>query len=84
MSVNPKAPLRADHRFLKKVLAISLGGKVEHVPAELDRISQVFQKAGGRWSRLFQGSPRDFHLLRKVVKVAYDKGYLTKKYKWGA
>ena len=84
MSMNPKTPLRADHRFLKKMLTVILGGKVEHRPKELDLLSDVFKKAGGKWSRIFLGSPSDFELLSKVAKIAHKKGYLTKKHKWGA
>ena len=74
---------RADYRMIKKIMQMSLDGKVEHVPAEYERILRVFSKAGGSWQRLFQGgSPKDMALLKLVIKVAYKKGFLTKKHKW--
>lgn len=74
---------RADYRMIKKIMQMSLDGKVEHVPAEYDRITRVFAKAGGSWERLFNGgSPSDLSLLKQVIKVAYKKGFLTKKYQW--
>ena len=77
-------PNRADYRLIKKIMSASLGGKVEYVPAEFDRITVVFAKAGGSWQRLFQGgSPQDLSLLKEIIKVAFKKGYVTKKYQWG-
>jgi hypothetical protein len=83
-SVDPKFPLRADHRYLKKLLSTTLEGKIEHVPAEYNMISRVFQKAGGSWERLFHGSPQDVDLLKRVIKHCFDTERLTKKQKWGA
>ena len=80
---NPKAPLRADHRFIKRLIGVVLEGKVEQVPEEYDRVARVFRKAGGSWQRLFRGSPEEINRLKKVLDVAYDKGYMTKKHKWG-
>jgi len=79
---DPKIPVRSDHRFIKKVISTILEGKVVEIPSELSRISRVFSKAGGSWERLFQGSPKDIDLLKKVVKLAFKKGYLTKQEKW--
>jgi len=84
MAIDPKSPLRANHRFLKKMLSVVLEGKVEHVPEEYDLISRIFKQAGGAWSRIFNGSPRDFELLKTVAVTAFKKGYLTKKHQWGA
>lgn len=72
-------PVRADHRFLQKLLGITLAGKVESTPDELDRISRVFIRLGGSWYRLFRGSTCDVDLIKKVVKNAYKAGLLTKK-----
>lgn len=85
MSVpNPQSPVRADHRFIKKVMSAILGGKVESVPAEYDLIGRVFAQAGGSWQRVFSGgSPRDIALLKQVIRRAEKKGMLTKKYDWG-
>jgi len=80
---DPRRPLRADHRYIQKLLSVVLGGKVEDVPEEYDRISKVFVKAGGSWAGIFHGSPLHVQKLKKVIKIAYDKGHLTKKYQWG-
>lgn len=84
MSLTPKSPLRADHRFLQRFISVVLGGKVENIPEEFSRVSQVFVKAGGSWKGIFLGSPKDMDLLRRILKVAQEKGYLTKKHTWGA
>ena len=81
-TLDPRIPVRADHRFIRKYLASLLGGKVEFVPSEFDLISIVFQKAGGSWKRLFGGSPQDVIKLKNVIETAYKKGYMTKKRKW--
>lgn len=80
--MDPKAPVRADHRFIKKLLSTSLEGKVAEIPREFSRISRVFSKAGGSWKRVFGGSVRDVDLLRKIIKLSYKRGLLTKKGKW--
>ncbi len=84
MSADPKNPVRADHRFIQKYIGVVLGGKVEEVPAEFNLVSKVFVKAGGSWQRIFAGSPEDVELLKQVLKVAFKKGYLTKKMHWEA
>lgn len=83
MEVDPRSPIRADHRFIKKLTASTLEGKVEYVPEEFSLISRVFVQAGGSWQRIFSGSPADIRKLKKVLKAAYKKGLMTKKYKWG-
>jgi len=83
MDIDPRFPLRADHRFIKKLVVSTLEGKVEYVPEEFDRISEVFVKAGGSWQRVFMGSPSDIWKLKEVLKVAFKKGFMTKKHKWG-
>ena len=82
-STNPKSPVRFDHRLIKKVLSTMDKVKVVAIPSEFSRVSRVFCKAGGSWERLQQGSQEEVELLRRVIKVAYDKGYLTRKEKWG-
>lgn len=81
---DPRKPLRADHRLIKKLCASLLGGKVEAVPEEFNQIASAFRRYGGSWVRLFQGSPKDMDKLKKVIKAAYKKGILTKHYTWGA
>ena len=80
--ISPREPVRADHRFLKKIIDGSFGKEIEQVPEEFDKISRWFSKAGGSWERIFLGSPKDISLLKKVVKVAIDKNMLTKKQSW--
>lgn len=81
-TLDPQTPVRADHRFIKTVMSSLLSGKVEHVPEEYELISSIFQKAGGSWAKLFQGSPTDIDLLKRVVKRAHKLGKLTPKSNW--
>lgn len=48
------------------------------VPKEFDLVSKVFRRAGGSWERLYKGSVRDVDLLRRIIKVAIKKRYLTR------
>lgn len=79
---NPRSPLRADYRYLQTLMQSILGGKVEQVPEEFDMISRVFKKAGGSWRRVFGGSPGDIDLLKRLLRRAFEKGYLTRKFQW--
>lgn len=81
-TITPKWPTRADHRFLMKMIKLTLDGKVVPVPSEFNRVSRVFSRAGGSWERLFLGSPEDVTLLKTVLKVAFKFGYLTKQESW--
>lgn len=81
-TMDPKVPIKADHRFIQKVISITLRGKVEYRPSEFDRISRVFYRMGGSWERLFNGSPEDISRLKKIIKLAYKGGFLTKKEPW--
>lgn len=79
-----RIPLRSDHRFLKKVVTVVLGGKVESRPSEFTMLSQAFRQLGGSWERIFKGSPQDIHLLKRIIKRAYKLDLLTKKESWKA
>jgi hypothetical protein len=81
-ALTPEWPTRADHRFILKMVKLTLDGKIVLVPNEFSRVSRVFSKAGGSWERVFHGSPDDVTLLKTVLKVAYKHGYLTKQQKW--
>ena len=81
-TLTPQWPVRADHRFLMKLVKLSLDGKVVPQPEEFERVSRVFSKAGGSWERVFNGSPEDVALLKTVLKTAYKHGYLTKAGDW--
>lgn len=79
--MSPIEPSRADHRFIKKVME-STFEDAAHVPEEFDLVVRVFKKAGGSWKRIFLGSVADITLLKKIIKVALNKGRVTKKPKW--
>lgn len=82
-SLKPSSPSRADHRMIHKMVSLTVGGKVEFLPSEFDRVARVFSLMGGSWERLFRGgSPTDTNLLKKVIKAAFKHGFLTKKEKW--
>tara|TARA_B100001057_G_scaffold471280_1_gene533447 strand:+ start:16 stop:294 length:279 start_codon:yes stop_codon:yes gene_type:complete len=70
-------PLRADYRILKNFYGKYCPDAV-HIKAEYDKISQVFQKAGGSWKGFFCGAYEHIVLLKQVVKTAYKKGHITK------
>ena len=75
-------PLKASHRFIRKLLEVGHGGKVTHFPKEYEFVSSIFRKAGGSWERVFQGSPDDVCLLKKVLKMAVQKKYITPAAQW--
>ncbi len=80
--LSPKKPVRADHRFIKKLLGVMMEGDVEHIPSELSEVSRVFLGYGGSWERVFQGSIDDIVKLKKVITYAFEKGHLTKTEDW--
>jgi hypothetical protein len=82
MRVTPKAPMRADHRFLQNLTKSILGGKVEPTPKDFDLIDRAFKKGGGSWMRIFRGSIQDIEFIKKLLKLAHKKGLLTKKSSW--
>lgn len=78
-------PMRADHRFMQSVITSSFAGLgVDPTPSDLDRVGQVFQKAGGRWEQVFLGNVAAVNLLKKTLKVAIQRGHVTKSPDWGA
>lgn len=79
---DPRVPVRADHRYIRKMISVNLDGKVMEIPSEFSKISRVFSKAGGSWERIYNGSVKDIELLRKILKVAYKRGFLTPLEKW--
>jgi hypothetical protein len=44
-----------------------------------DRVVKVFDKAGGSWVGLFQGSSDDLMLLKKILKIGIKQGVIPKK-----
>lgn len=82
-AIMPSDPSRADHRFIKYVIETFF--KKKNVLADPDsfaKVTNVFSLMGGSWERLFKGSARDIDLLKKCVKVAIEKGVLSKAPKW--
>lgn len=80
--LDPLKPSRADYRLIRKILDSSFSGKVLHTERGYDLIVRVFQRAGGSWEKLFLGSSNDISLLKKILKVAFKKGYLPKAPDW--
>jgi len=80
---DPKSPVRADHRFIKKLVSSVLGGKVEIRPEECDQASRIFSTLGGSWERIFKGSTSDIHILKDVLKTMKKEGKLTDTPNWG-
>ena len=78
--IMPDDPTRADHRYIQYQVKNFMNKKpVLEDPDEYKHVSDVFQKAGGSWERLFKGSVRDVVLLRRILKLAIKKGFLSKK-----
>lgn len=81
-SLTPHSPLRADTRYILKLIKVGFKSKADPRPSEVRRVSRVFSKAGGSWGRVFEGSIEDIALLKRIIKVAIKKGYMTKREKW--
>ena len=82
MKIDPTTPIRADHRFIRELLGSAFKNKVEYIPDEFDQVSRVFCRAEGSWERIFQGSMRDIDLLKRIIRVAVDLGFMTRKGEW--
>jgi succinylglutamate desuccinylase len=77
------APIRADHRYVVQMLnTVFKGDRTSPSKAEVEILCEVFAKAGGSWERLFQGSAEDENLLRRVARVAIQRGLLTRQSTW--
>lgn len=81
MKQTPTHPLRSHHRMMLTMLK---GKSFDPTPDELECVSRVFIKAGGSWERLFKGAVEDNALLRKVLKIARKKGFLSKVSNWAS
>jgi hypothetical protein len=77
-----KWPVRADHRFLLKLVKILFGGKVVPRVSEFDTLSARFTEEGGSWRALFEGSLSEISKLRKILKAAYEAEELTRSEDW--
>ena len=77
-------PVKASHRFLLTVATSLMGGgkSYDPTPKELDFVSRIFIRAGGSWRRLFRGSVDDVNLVKRIMRIAGKKGYLTLKSNW--
>jgi CMP-2-keto-3-deoxyoctulosonic acid synthetase len=80
--LDPLKPSRADYRIIKKLMDSAFSGKVLHTVDGYDMVVRVFARAHGSWERLFLGSSSDLGLLKKILKVAFKKGYLPKAPQW--
>jgi len=79
----PTSPLSAHHRLMVTMVKTShRKAKVSPTPEALDRVSRVFQRAGGSWERLYLGSSEDMTLLKRTLKVAVKSGVFTKSPSW--
>lgn len=81
-TLDPAKPVQANHRFVRAVLNSLFENEVVHLPKEYDRISKVFERLGGSWEGIFNGSMDQISKLKKVCVFAYENGYLTKKGQW--
>jgi len=81
-SMSPATPVRADHRFIHRVIETHLPGKVQARSTEYKGIAEAFLRLGGSWTRVFLGSPEDVIKLKRIIKVAYKQGYLTRQESW--
>lgn len=84
MSTDPKSPVRADHRFIKKLMSSVMPGKVEDRPEEFNKIASVFKEKGGSWVRIFRGSSKDIELMKTIIKELFKAKELTKAPDWKA
>lgn len=81
--IMPSDPPRADHRLLQYIVETFYGKKgVRSDPGEFDKVSNIFGLMGGSWERVFKGSAKDINLLKKIVKIAIDKGVISKAPVW--
>lgn len=79
------SPDRSDFRLIKKICSSTLSKlDADPRPKELEKISRVFLSAGGSWVKVFRGSIQDIVLLKDLVKVAIEGGYVTKKPDWSS
>lgn len=83
MGASLQVPMRADHRMILKIIDLVLSDADPRLD-DVNRIARVFCKAGGSWERLFNGSPRDVALLKKLVRIAHKKKLVQLKSKWGS
>jgi hypothetical protein len=78
-SISNDDPSQADHRFIAYCLKTFYGDQnILPDPKGFDRVGDVFEKMGGSWQRLFQGSSRDVLLIKAILQVAIKKDYLKK------
>lgn len=80
--MDPHEPIQANHRFIRAVMNSLFANKVMHVRKEYDLVSDVFEKRGGSWSKVFRGDVGHINKLKDVAKFAYENGYISKKQGW--
>jgi hypothetical protein len=78
-SIRQTDPNRADHRMIEYILRIHFKKKVKQDDCVFGKISRVFEKAGGSWTELFEGSSDSFDLLKKIIRIALKRKMLKMK-----
>jgi hypothetical protein len=77
MSLSPTSPVRADHRFIQKLIDIGGSKGAVYLPREFTALSEAFIRYGGSWERIFKGSPEDVSQLKGLLKYAIKNGHIT-------
>lgn len=71
---------KAYQGFIRQIIKVSFSKKIRNHPENIEKIAEIFDKAGGSWEKIFLGSPEEISFLKKVIKKATDKNLLEKKY----
>ena len=66
-TLRAKDPNLACHRMVQHLAEI--GGAKDWGDTELDKVCVLFERAGGSWASLFEGSTDQLNLLKKAVQV---------------
>ena len=83
MSYLAKAPVRASHRYIARLLQTDFkDDQILVTPVGLDSVNQAFLDLGGSWSKLFLGSAEDIGLLRSVITAAIKYKFLIRQSAW--
>ena len=72
--------IQSDHILLDRMLKMYCESPKPTID-DLDRISKSFRQIGGSWENVILGDIDELSRLKKLVKFAYQNGYVTKKAK---
>jgi len=81
-TLSPITPIQANHRFIQKCIRISCDGAEER-QEEIEHINDIFLRFGGSWEKIFKGDPEHIYSLKKIIKIAFKNGRISKKPDWG-